>query len=138
MIDRRLGPIKILRGTQVEIDPIIIDEGYLIYSTDKNRVYVGDGITRGSVSISTKNYLSVDEGIPKEALYGDIIYKPDPKLTYIVGYDTDNKTLKLILISDGNYYDILQKQIDDLYTKYRQLSACIEDSSRVDNICKCD
>lgn len=140
MIDRRLGPIKILRGTQAEIDPLILEEGTLVYSTDKKRVYMGDDLTKGGVVAGNKNFLSTSRGtaVPVQAVYGDIVHKPESDKTYIVGYDTDGKTLKLILIADNNYYDSLQSQIDSLYTKYRELSACVLDNITVDKTCKCD
>ena len=57
--------------------------------------------------------------------YGDIVHVETTKNTYIVGYDLDGITLKLILISAGNISDDLQKQIDDLYNQIKPLTGCL-------------
>lgn len=137
MIDRRLGPIKVLKGKQTEIDSSVLEEGYFVYSTDKKRLYIADGVTKGSLSISNKTFITYDEVIPVGALYGDIVYDANNDKTYITGYDIDGKTLKLLLISDNNYYEKLKIQVENLEATYAILSACIEDPNKVDNICPC-
>ena len=137
MIDRRLGPVKVLKGKQTEIDFSILEEGYFVYSTDKKRLYIADGLTKGSVSVSNKTFITYDEVIPVGTLYGDIVYDANSEKTYITGYDTNGKTLKLLLISDNSYYEKLKIQVDKLYETYLILAACIEDPNKVDNICPC-
>lgn len=139
MIDRKIGPIKILKGLQKEIESTVIDEGFLIYSIDKKRVYMSDGVTKGSIPVSNKNHIVLIETteVPNQALYGDIVYNADTKFTSIVGYDTDGKTLKLIPIYNDDGFGLMEKKVDDLYAKYSLLSACIEDPNKVDKICKC-
>ena len=137
MIDRRLGPVKVLKGKQTEIDSSILEEGYFVYSTDKKRLYIADGLTKGSVSVSNKTFITYDEVIPVGTLYGDIVYDANHDRTYITGHDTDGKTLKLLLISDNSYYEKLKIQVDKLYEIYALLAVCIEDPNKVDNICPC-
>ena len=130
MIDRRIGKIKVRRGNEIERKPIIFEEGELIYSIDKQRLYIGDGVLPGGILVSNRNYVVSSLGvttkvIPSTAVYGDIIHETSTNRTYIIGYELDNVTLKLILLADGNCCIRLQNEIDDLYARLRPLTACL-------------
>ncbi len=43
--------LQIRRGTQAEADAVIFALGELVYTTDTQKIYVGDGITQGGVDI---------------------------------------------------------------------------------------
>lgn len=138
MIDRRIGPIIIMKSTEADLTPIVVEEGYLVYCTDKKRIFVGDGITKGAISISNKNFVTTESGVPKEAMYGDFVYNPFTNQTFIVGHDTDGITLVLIQVtSDINKARNLQLKINELYNKYSQLSGCVEDPTKREKTCAC-
>ena len=131
MIDRRIGKIKVRRGKEIERKPIIFEEGELIYSIDKQRLFIGDGVLPGGILVSNRNYVVVSLGsvtkvIPSTGMYGDIIHETTTNRTYIIGYELDNVTLKLILLADGNCCVNLQNEIDDLYSRLRPLTACLD------------
>jgi len=130
MIDRRIGKIKVRRGKEIERKPLIFEEGELIYSIDKQRLFIGDGVLPGGILVSNRNYVLVSLGvttkvIPSTGVYGDIIHETSTNRTYIIGYESDNVTLKLILLADGNCCINLQNEIDDLYARLRPLTACL-------------
>lgn len=129
MIDRRIGKIKVRRGTNLQRKQIVFEEGELIYTTDTKRTYVGDGITLGGIRVSNRNYITTVAGIPANGQYGDIVYVSTTKKTYIIGTDDGqdnlNSTLKLFLISDGSLIEDLSQRINDLYTKLSTLTGCL-------------
>ena len=125
MIDRRIGKVKVRRGKNLQRKLVTFEEGELVYTTDTKRAFVGDGSTLGGNVISNKNYITTVAGLPANVSYGDIIHVETTKNTYIVGYDLDGITLKLILIASGNFGDELQKEIDDLYNQIRPLTGCL-------------
>jgi hypothetical protein len=129
MIDRRIGKIKVRRGTDLQRKQIVFEEGELIYTTDTKRVFVGDGITIGGIRVSNKNYITTVASIPNNGQYGDIIYVYTTKKTYIIGTndgeDSLNPVLKLFLIADGNIGLDIAQRIEDLYTKLRGLTGCL-------------
>ena len=140
MIDRRIGKIKVRRGTDSQRQYIVFEEGELVYSTDKKTLYIGDASTSGGILVSNRNYLIKDAGlnptVPSVCTYGDIIYDKTQGNTYIVGYNLDY-SLKLIQIASGdaNCCALLQQEILNLYTKLSTLTACITppDSLITDN-----
>jgi len=44
--------LQIRRGTQAELDAITPLEGELIYTTDNDELYIGDGLTQGGILVS--------------------------------------------------------------------------------------
>jgi hypothetical protein len=126
MIDRRIGKIRIRRGTDLERRSIIFPEGELLYTTDNKRVYIGDGISSGGVVLSNRNYITQTlYPLPITALYGDIIYTSSEKKTYILDYN--NKGLLVpVLIADALCCSNLRNQLSLLKGKKTQLSNCLE------------
>ncbi len=104
---------------------MIFEEGEIIYATDTQRAFVGDGITRGGIQISNKNYVVSQYGIPENGMYGDIIHVAPTKKTYIIGYDLDGVTLKLYFIADASIGDQLNDKLKELTTKFANISACL-------------
>lgn len=125
MIDRRIGKIKVRRGTNLQRKPIIFEDGEIVYTIDTKRAFIGDDTTQGGNVISNVNYITTVAGLPSTVEYGDIVHVETTKNTYIVGYDLDGITLKLILISAGNISDELKKEIEDLYNQIKPLTGCL-------------
>jgi hypothetical protein len=126
MIDRRSGSIKSRRGTEEQRIGTIFELGEIVYITDTKRLYIGDGNTYGGILVSNKNFItdSATEEIPKQAVYGDIVYNKTLEKTYIVGMEP-TKELKLILISDPSICSQLNNRITELWNKINQLKACL-------------
>jgi hypothetical protein len=125
MIDRRIGKIKIRRGTDSQRTSIVFPEGELLYTTDKNRVYIGDGTTSGGVFISNKNHISTTiETLPYNALYGDIIHNRSDSTTYIVG-SADDGSLSAIWIGGLFRCDNLKIQLENLKNRVVEILACV-------------
>ena len=127
MIDRRIGKIKVRRGTESQRVSMPFEEGEVIYSVDKKRIFVGDYVTLGGVPVSNRNYIVESLGfppvLPDEVLEGDIIFDKLDSSTYITRW-TGTK-YELLLIGDGNCCIRLQNQIDDLYTKLKTMTGCL-------------
>ena len=79
MIDRRIGKIKIRRGTEDQRTEVVFELGELVYSTDKQRLYIGDGVQYGGILVSNKNFVLNFLGnpavVPSFCAYGDIVYE---------------------------------------------------------------
>lgn len=125
MIDRRIGKVKLRRGTDLQRKSMIFEEGEIIYATDTKRAFVGDGTTTGGIPISNRNYVVNQYGIPTNGMYGDIIHVQPTKRTYIIGYDLDGVTLKLYLIADASITGDLNAKLQELKTKFADISACL-------------
>jgi hypothetical protein len=126
MIDRRIGKIKVRRGTDSQRKLVSFEEGELVYSTDKKRLYIGNGTEKGGILVSNRNYvknsLGVPPVVPSEVLHGDIVYDKSNYKTYITKWN--GASYELILIADAGCCAQLQVEIDDLYDRLRTLSAC--------------
>lgn len=124
MIDRRIGKIKLRRGTDLQRKNVVLEEGEFVYTFDKQRLFIGDGQTIGGILVSSKNFITNAYGIPQKAEYGDIVHDQSAGKTYIVGRDNTNN-LTLILIADADCCRKLQLRVDDLMTRLRALSSCL-------------
>jgi hypothetical protein len=122
MIDRRIGKVKLRRGTDIQRKSMIFEEGEIIYATDTKRAFVGDGITTGGIQISNRNYVVNQYGIPQNGMYGDIIHVASTKKTYIIGYDLDGVTLKLYLMADASGSN---SKLEELKTRFSNISGCL-------------
>lgn len=125
MIDRRIGKVKLRRGTDLQRKSMIFEEGEIIYATDTKRAFIGDGTTTGGIPISNRNYVVNQYGIPSNGMYGDIIHVEPTKKTYITGYDLDGVTLKLYLIADAGITGDVNNKLQELKTKFANISACL-------------
>ena len=126
MIDRRIGKIKVRRGTDSQRKLVTFEEGELVYSIDKQRLYIGNGTEKGGILVSNRNYvknsLGVPPVVPNEVLHGDIVYDKSNSKTYITKWN--GVSYELILIADAGCCAQLQSEIDDLYARLGTLSAC--------------
>jgi hypothetical protein len=126
MIDHRIGKIKVRRGTNSQRKLVTFEEGELVYSIDKQRLYIGNGKEKGGILVSNRNYIKNSVGVPPivpdEALHGDIIYDKSNSKTYIT--KCVESSCELLLIADPNCCAILQNEINDLRDRIRTLSAC--------------
>jgi len=129
MIDQRIGKIKVRRGTDSQRITNVFEEGEVIYSVDKKRIFVGDDVTLGGVPVSNRNYIAEGLGIPpivpNEVLAGDIVYDKSNLRTYITNWNGTEH--ELLLIGDGNCCILLKNQIKNLYTKLSTMTACLDD-----------
>lgn len=107
MIDRRIGKIKVRRGTNDCRKTIIFDEGELLYTTDTKRMYVGDGKTLGGILVSNKNVVTVMDSTIADANMetGDLIYNQRKDVTYIID---GNRQLVPILIGCRGLFQIFE------------------------------
>lgn len=126
MIDRRIGKVKLRRGTDLQRKSMIFEEGEIIYATDTKKAFIGDGITKGGIPISNRNYVVSQYGIPTNGMYGDIIHVQPTKRTYIIGYDLDGITLKLYLMADVGITGDLSGKLEELKNKFNSIKACLE------------
>jgi len=126
MIDRRIGKIKVRRGTDIQRKLVTFEEGELVYSIDKQRLYIGNGNTQGGILVSNRNYVKNFLGeppiVPPEAVHGDIVYDKSTAKTYIT--KCTPLSCELILIADAGCCAKLQNEINTITDKIRVLSAC--------------
>ena len=126
MIDRRIGKIKVRRGTDSQRKLVTFEEGELVYSIDKKRLYIGNGTEKGGILVSNRNYvknsLGVPPVVPAEAQHGDIVYDKSNSKTYITKWN--GSFYELILIASANCGSTLQNQINDLNNRLEAVSGC--------------
>lgn len=90
MIDRRIVKYKLRRGTDVQRQQVVFDEGELAYITDKQRVYVGDGDTMGGVLLNNKIFTTTSTPTSAEYTEGDLLYRSDVRKFFVVNDSTWN------------------------------------------------
>ncbi len=102
------------------------EESELVYSIDKQRLYIGNAKEKGGILVSNRNYVKNSVGDPPvapiEVVHGDIVYDKSNSKTYIT--KCDSLSCELILIADASCCARLQIEIDDLYDRLRTLSGC--------------
>ena len=127
MIDRKIGKIKFRRGTDSQRKSISFEEGEVIYSVDKKRIFVGDNTTLGGIPVSNRNYIVNSLGIPPivpaEALEGDIIHEKSTNKTYIVNLNVN--VLELLVLIDIEEYNLLKIKTDNILTNIQSLTSCL-------------
>lgn len=74
MADISIVKIKVRRGTNSDRNRVILDEGELGFTTDTQRLFVGDGGTLGGVNIANKFLGYGDRTLFGETLIGDLVY----------------------------------------------------------------
>jgi Major tropism determinant N-terminal domain len=82
--------IKIRRGTDAQRQQIVLDQGELGFTTDYQRLFVGDGATTGGISVAMQYYTSNQitlstypfNGAPFQI--GDFIYDTTSSSFYIL------------------------------------------------------
>jgi len=127
MIDRRIGKIKVRRGTDSQRKLVTFEEGELVFSIDKKRLYIGNGNTEGGILVSNRNYvkdsLGVPPVVPTEVQHGDIVHDKSNSKTYITKWN--GNSYELILFADPNCASNLQPKIDELNVRLNILTPCL-------------
>lgn len=59
MSEIKIAKIKIRRGTDAQRTTVVFDQGEIVYSTNGQRLYVGDGVELGGKSVSSKTHAPV-------------------------------------------------------------------------------
>lgn len=72
MPDFYISKIKIRRGTNNQRKSVRLDQGEPAYTTDTNRLYVGNGVLSGGVSVTTKNHVPLTNFSSLSATYSEI------------------------------------------------------------------
>ena len=118
MTSKKIAKIKLQRGVESERVQRTFKESELVYSIDKERMFIGDEQTKGGILVSNRNYvvnsLNGVLNLPKSIFYGDIVNDKSTNKTYIIGYAADGVTLTPYIISDGNCLNNLNKRLKQL------------------------
>jgi len=127
MIDHRIGKIKVRRGTDSQRKLVTFEEGELVYSIDKKRLYIGNENEKGGILVSNRNYVRNSLGNPPvapiDAQHGDIVHDKSNSKTYITKFN--GTTNELILIADLNCGILIQNQINDLNDRLNRMAGCL-------------
>jgi hypothetical protein len=126
MIDRKVAKVKIRAGEYSQLKNKVFDSGELLYTTDNNGLYVGDGVSQGGVGVSNKNFIVKTSKltVPKQAAYGDIIFNPVLGRTYILDRDNSNNLVPLLIL-DSNCSFNSKLEIEKMKNELRSLSGCL-------------
>lgn len=83
ILENTLLKLLVRRGTNQDRKAITLSEGELGYTTDTNRLYVGDGSTEGGVLVGNK-FLGQDNEVTTftEANIGDLAYDSNDRALY--------------------------------------------------------
>lgn len=74
MADLSIVKIKVRRGTDSDRKRVILDEGEVGFTTDTQRLYIGDGNTLGGVNIANKFLGRGSVSSFGSAVVGDLVY----------------------------------------------------------------
>jgi Major tropism determinant N-terminal domain len=113
--------LKIRRGTNAERQQIILDNGELGYTTDydSRRVFVGDGVTYGGISVGAKLFYAdvTNFSTYRNCLVGDIIYDSTTSSLYSVSSINTSSA-----IPDFGFSKLVKSAVtDDTYIQYNGL-----------------
>ena len=75
MPETEIVKLKIRRGLDDQRVDVVLEQGELGYTTDKQRVWVGDGITPGGIIIGNKNYITANKLTLTNATKGDTAFE---------------------------------------------------------------
>ena len=87
MADVSVVKLKVRRGTDAQRKLITLDQGELGYTTDSQRLFVGDGVTTGGTSAGVKfiaDSVSNPIGLLPTVQIGDIVYNKDTSFYYVL------------------------------------------------------
>jgi hypothetical protein len=129
MTSKKIAKIKLQRGVESERVERTFKDSELVYSIDEERMFIGDGQTKGGILVSNRNYvvnsLNGVLNLPKSIFYGDIVNDKATNNTYIIGYAADGVTLTPYIISDGNCLKNLNKRLKQLIDTIAPLTGCL-------------
>ncbi len=95
-----VAKIKIRRGTNVDRQKIVLDSGELGFTTDTQRVFVGDGSTAGGIVVGNKNFnvgSRTTNPIAGKSNLGDLVFGTDNKLYSLSGSNPYSSSSWLML-----------------------------------------
>jgi hypothetical protein len=80
--------IKARRGPEVDRNAVVFDSGELLYTTDKKRMFVGDGInnvgTYGGTLVGNKSWATDNFQKLSAIEVGDTVYRTDTSAFYVL------------------------------------------------------
>jgi hypothetical protein len=120
MEEHKLRRIRIRRGLDSQRKEVVFEEGELVYSIDKKRVYVGDDQTYGGNLVSNKNYITLDTNKPIDAQTGDIFFDKVDKSTFLIDFDGSVKPVTSSLVTCCTK---IQNDIDIIDNLLKRLSS---------------
>jgi hypothetical protein len=104
--------LKVRRGTELQRQSIVLDEGELGYVTDRKRVFIGDGSTSGGIPVSNTSSLKVanySDLTLVNSEKGDIVRVGTPAVAYQLTGD-DYTVI--------NNWSLFTASPDNIYLKY--------------------
>jgi hypothetical protein len=72
MPDFYISKIKIRRGTNDQRKSVRLDQGEPAFTTDTNRLYIGNGVLSGGVSVTTKNHIPLTNFYSLSNTYSEV------------------------------------------------------------------
>lgn len=109
MAEQIKAVIKLRRGSEAERLATSVQEGEIVYSTTKKRVYVGDGVTTGGNLVGNKTFFSNDINSLSNLTQGDLWFNTSNSLLYaLTGADPVgiNSYTRLSQLPDNNTIEI--------------------------------
>jgi hypothetical protein len=118
-MDKHLKRIRIRRGLNRQRKEVVFEDGEPVFTTDTQRVFIGDNKSQGGICQTRKNKFITDlNNEPDTFERGELAYNTTDNETYIATNNTGVNNLVSITIgsSTGSYNDILNNlsYIDDI------------------------
>jgi hypothetical protein len=120
MQEKRLRKLKIRKGNDNQRKVTLFEEGELVYIKDTERVYIGDDNTVGGIKISNKNFITLNNNKPTNAVTEDIYFNEIDKSTYII--DSTGATIQIVSSLISSCINI-KKDIDEIDTLLKRISS---------------
>lgn len=84
--------LKVRRGKDSDRKQVILDQGEVGFTTDSHRLFVGDGIVYGGISVSTAFYVAQNIANVSYAQVGDLVFSTsDTTLYALTGKNTSGQ-----------------------------------------------
>lgn len=101
LVNRKLQKLKIRRGTDLQRKLVIFEDGELVFTTDTQKLYIGDGNSTGGILISNRGYIvdvaQLDVSNPPSYLNkNDILFNNRTNICYIVDFNEGSLFLREI------------------------------------------
>ena len=90
--------IKVRRGLEADRTVIVPDVGELIYSTNKNRLFVGDNVTYGGINVGNKTWETDNFQKLNSVEVGDLVYRTDTNSFYLLTASNYNLISNYLLV----------------------------------------
>jgi hypothetical protein len=106
--------IKVRRGVEADRLVTVIDNGEIIFSNDKKRLFVGDGATSGGIVVGNKFWVTDSFNSLPEIQKNDFVYKTDTNGFYALTGNNSSQSSSYALIGGLEFLVNNKSSVNDI------------------------